>query len=350
MSKINARTNVRGLFIPYIRPESAHLVKQTVEALLGNVLWITFSNKVDNNGKAYMSAIIRIDSWLPTEFAYEFRHNLLSGVSLLTFSAPFYWKVLEEHTFKNQRLEDIRIEDEHASLCEELYTTESELNTYEGCLLESETQLLHETIKAYSDASEPSVVVVDSVEEFNRIFSTQTTVSAHYHLHGFTIENFNKLQLIPSEASSEAEILPSSVETCKTFCASVNDLGRVDFNERNNTLQLLALLIQSKTLFTELIGERLRLEYELKETSEEGDNVVEFPSKCLITDTKYESFHNKQVIQMSRVISSNIATLNNYEQVNMYLYMIKTKISQITNINHIIRQMIKTKQKQRLGK
>ena len=149
------------------------------------------------------------------------------------------------------------------------------------------------------------------------------------------------MQLIPSEASSEAEILPSSVETCKTFCASVNDLGRVDFNEHHNTLQLLALLIQSKTLFTELIGERLRLEYELKEMSE---GLIEFPSKCLITDTKYESFHNKQVIQMSRVISSNRATLNNFEQVNMYLYMIKTKISQITNINHIIRQMIKQKQ------
>ena len=329
MSKINARTNtnVRGLFIPYLRPDSAPLVKQTVEALLGKVLWVTFSNKVDNNGKAYMSARIRIDSWLPTEFAYGFRHDLLSGGSLLTFSAPFYWKVIEDLKFKNQRLED-----------------------NEGCL---ETQLLEhhvcETIKEdMSDAVEP--VVIDAVEEFNRIFSTQASVSAHYHLHGFTVENFNNLQLIPSETNSEAKILPSSVETHKTFCASVNDLGRVDFNERNNTLQLLALLIQSKTLFTELIGERLRLEYELKETSEEGDNVVEFPSKCLITDTKYESFHNKQVIQMSRVISSNIATLNNYEQVNMYLYMIKTKISQITNINHIIREMIKTKQKQRLGK
>ncbi|WP_411028677.1 hypothetical protein, partial [Salmonella sp. s60093] len=71
--------------------------------------------------------------------------------------------------------------------------------------------------------------------------------------------------------------------------------------------KLCEALDQSKTLVTELVGERFRLEYELSLLDADGQIIedvetIGFPSNELINDTKYESFHNKQVIKISRAI------------------------------------------------
>jgi hypothetical protein len=99
------------------------------------------------------------------------------------------------------------------------------------------------------------------------------------------------------------------------------------------------ILEQSKSLFTELNGERLRLEFELNHI-EEGTPTNNFPSNKLINDVEYESFHNKQVIEMSRRIVSKHITLDDLAQINIYLYTVKQKIQQMADTNHKIANRI----------
>ena len=110
----------------------------------------------------------------------------------------------------------------------------------------------------------------------------------------------------------------------------MNELRDADLGRYSNRVQLRKMLEQSKTLFTELNGERLRLESELKPFKKD----IKFPSNQLMNDVEYEAFHNKQVISMSRCMLSRQITDNILAQINMYLYMIKTKTLQMANNNH----------------
>ncbi len=62
--------------------------------------------------------------------------------------------------------------------------------------------------------------------------------------------------------------------------------------------------------------------------------VFKFPSKELLADSYYESFHNKEVIRMSRAMISKHVTQNNLMYISMYLYDVKTKILQMATTNH----------------
>ncbi len=125
------------------------------------------------------------------------------------------------------------------------------------------------------------------------------------------------------------EYLPHYIETHKAFCIKVNNLQKeVDFTVLENMLQLRGALIQSKTLFTELIGERFRLERELC--------ISTFPSAKLCLDSEYESFHDKQVIRMTRAMGCNCATQNDLTNISRYLYTVKTKIQEMATSNHEI--------------
>lgn len=128
------------------------------------------------------------------------------------------------------------------------------------------------------------------------------------------------------------EYLPHYIETHKGFCVKVNDLQKeVDFTIMEHMLQLRFALIQSKTLFTELIGERFRLERE----SNQLFNTT-FPSTKLCEDSKHESFHNTQVIKMTRSMGSKHATQTDLTNMSKYLYTVKTKIQEMATSNHDI--------------
>jgi hypothetical protein len=133
------------------------------------------------------------------------------------------------------------------------------------------------------------------------------------------------------------EYLTYCISTYKSFCMKVDNLRYyVDIRK------LCEALDQSKTLLTELIGERFRLEYELS-LLDTGGQIIEggkFPSNELISDTKYESFHNKQVIKLSRAIVSDYLTNANLMHINRYLYNVKTKIQQMSASNHKIATFI----------
>ena len=131
---------------------------------------------------------------------------------------------------------------------------------------------------------------------------------------------------------TEIPCLPHYIETHKSFCISVNALQNMDIDTVGNVLKLRRALEQSKTLFTELNGERLRLELEYSRL----DISFKFPSKTLLNNVEYESFHNSQVICMSQFMMSSCITDNNLFQIKMYLYMIKTQIQEMANHNHHI--------------
>lgn len=173
-------------------------------------------------------------------------------------------------------------------------------------------------------------------EEYE-IFQTQTSVSMVYKLNDvFTIENFSRLKL-PDLPDNHEDLPDNDAETRKTFFGCVNELRDAELGRYSNRVQLRKMLEQSKTLFTELNGERLRLEFELKQF--EKDN--KFPSNKLMNDVEYEAFHNKQVIEMSRRMLSRQITDNILAQINMYLYMIKTKTQQMANTNHELASRVK---------
>ena len=143
----------------------------------------------------------------------------------------------------------------------------------------------------------------------------------------------------PTSLNNTVEYLPRYIENHKNFCGYVNDLQTVDLKVFANRVRLRMILEQSKSLLTELNGERLRLEFELKHI-EEGTPTNNFPSNKLINDVVYESFHNKQVIEMSRRIVSKHITLDDLAQINTYLYTVKQKIQQMADTNHKIANRI----------
>jgi hypothetical protein len=157
------------------------------------------------------------------------------------------------------------------------------------------------------------------------------------------MNEFNDVIILTAECEKElintVEYLPRYIENHKNFCGYVNDLQTVDLKVFANRVRLRMILEQSKSLFTELNGERLRLEFELNHI-EEGTPTNNFPSNKLINDVEYESFHNKQVIEMSRRIVSKHITLDDLAQINIYLYTVKQKIQQMADTNHKIANRI----------
>ena len=306
---INDRTNIRGIFISSIKPTDAHLIKSTVEAFLGRVGWTEIKQRKNKYGT--ITARVRIDSWIKSDFALTFKTNLLVGIECVLQGR---WKIREDRYFKNRRLEDIRIEDEHNNANYDLWEMGE-------CLDQCEKELEHET---------------ETILE-NLYPAPQQDSFQHF------IEQSEK------EYWGD-EYLSNCIETHKSFCYKVNDMRcNVDFTDFTNIIKLREALEQSNTLFTELVGERFRLEHELSLIDTRGEELrhleynagkMKFPSKELLSDSTYASFHNKEVIKMSRAMVAKHATQNNLMWISMYLYDVKTKIQQMATTNHEISTLL----------
>jgi hypothetical protein len=167
-------------------------------------------------------------------------------------------------------------------------------------------------------------------------------------------EEFKKIRFIPPASCEKAygastryefnetgtEYLPRYIENHKAFCLQVNELQDADLTCFDNILKMRGCLEQSKTLFTELNGERLRLENELKRVNICNPEFDEFPSRNLINDVEYEAFHNTQVITMSRFMVYRDITEIKLKEINMYLGMVKLKIQKMAVANHGIMMLI----------
>lgn len=146
------------------------------------------------------------------------------------------------------------------------------------------------------------------------------------------------------------EYLSYYIEKHKTFCEKVNNLRcNADFTDFVNIMKLREALHQSTTLFTELVGERFRIEHKISLMNireEEPKHLeydagkIKFPSSGLLADSMQESTHIANVIKLSRAMVSTHATQNNLIQINMYLYDIKTKIQEMATTNHDISTFI----------
>ena len=193
-------------------------------------------------------------------------------------------------------------------------------------------------------------VYTDVNEEYDEYCQTIRQVSIRHTIRGFELENFNRIRfIIPSEQMTLNELnepknqyLPFCIETYKTFCESVNNVNKLKITELNtleNILEFRQVLEQSKTLFTGLNRERLQLETEYSRVV----TSFKIPSKTLLNNVEYESFHNEQVTCMSQFMMSSCITEIKLYQIKMYLDMIKTQIQEMTKQNHHIK--INTKRK-----